>query len=68
MGDVQDKVRGLKLGAEDYMVKPFEIIELLARVERVLRRYNKVSQTLTAYDIEVDTQSFRVKKPGWRFI
>ena len=52
MGDVQDKVRGLKLGAEDYMVKPFEIIELLARVERVLRRYNKVSQTLTAYDIE----------------
>lgn len=64
MGDVQDKVRGLKLGAEDYMVKPFEIIELLARVERVLRRYNKVSQTLTAYDIEVDTQSFRVKKAG----
>ena len=64
MGDVQDKVRGLKLGAEDYMVKPFEIIELLARVERVLRRYNKVSQTLTAYDIEVDTQSFQVKKAG----
>lgn len=64
MGDVQDKVRGLKLGAEDYMVKPFEIIELLARVERVLRRYNKVSQTLTAYDIEVDTQSFQVKKTG----
>ena len=50
MGDVQDKVRGLKLGAEDYMVKPFEIIELLARVERVLRRYN--------------TQSFQVKKAG----
>ncbi len=64
MGDVQDKVKGLKLGAEDYMVKPFEIIELLARVERVLRRYNKVSQTLTAYDIEVDTQSFQVKKAG----
>ena len=64
MGDVQDKVRGLKLGAEDYMVKPFEIIELLARVERVLRRYNKVSQTLTAYDVEVDTQSLQVKKAG----
>ena len=41
-----------------------DIIELLARVERVLRRYNKVSQTLTAYDIEVDTQSFQVKKAG----
>ena len=64
MGDVQDKVKGLKLGAEDYMVKPFEIIELLARVERVLRRYNKVSQTLRVYDVEVDTQSFRVKKSG----
>ena len=62
--DVASKVKGLKLGAEDYMVKPFEIIELLARVERVLRRYNKVSQTLTAYDIEVDTQSFQVKKAG----
>ena len=62
--DVTSKVKGLKLGAEDYMVKPFEIIELLARVERVLRRYNKVSQTLTAYDIEVDTQSFQVKKAG----
>lgn len=46
MGDVQDKVRGLKLGAEDYMVKPFEIIELLARVERVLRRYNKYHRHL----------------------
>ena len=44
MGDVQDKVRGLKLGAEDYMVKPFEIIELLARVERVLRRYSDSDQ------------------------
>ena len=59
-----DKVVGLDCGADDYMVKPFEIIELLARVERVLRRYNKVSQTLTAYDIEVDTQSFQVKKAG----
>lgn len=64
MGDVQDKVRGLRLGAEDYMVKPFEIIELLARVERVLRRYNKVTQNLSVYDIEVDTQSLQVKKAG----
>lgn len=36
--DVADKVRGLKLGAEDYIVKPFEAVELLARVEVVLRR------------------------------
>lgn len=64
MADVHDKVKGLKLGAEDYIVKPFEIIELLARVERVLRRYNKVEQVLRVYDVEVDTQSLQVKKAG----
>ena len=64
MADVHDKVKGLRLGAEDYIVKPFEIIELLARIERVLRRYNKVEQILRAYDVEVDTQSLQVKKAG----
>lgn len=62
--DVKDKVKGLKLGAEDYMVKPFEVIELLARVERVLRRYHKTEQILTAYDISVDTLSMVVRKKG----
>lgn len=38
---VQDRVKGLKLGAEDYIVKPFEVIELLARIDVVLRRYKK---------------------------
>ena len=37
---------GLKLGADDYLTKPFEIIELLARVETVLRRYNKNSSII----------------------
>ncbi|MBQ7371402.1 MAG: response regulator transcription factor [Blautia sp.] len=59
--DVQDKVKGLKLGAEDYIVKPFEIVELLARVERVLKRYNKTQTILKAYDITVDTKSHVVK-------
>ena len=39
--DVTDKVKGLRLGAEDYIVKPFEAVELLARIEVVLRRSHK---------------------------
>lgn len=61
---VDDKVKGLKLGAEDYLAKPFEIIELLARVETVLRRYNKQVQTIELFGIEIETQSRIVKKQG----
>jgi len=50
---VFDKVNGLKLGADDYMVKPFEAIELLARMETVLRRYGKEEAVLSFQDIEV---------------
>ena len=44
---VADRVKGLRMGADDYLTKPFEIIELLARVESVLRRYHKTEQVLT---------------------
>ncbi len=44
---VADRVKGLKLGAEDYIVKPFDVAELLARVETVLRRFHKTEETLS---------------------
>lgn len=59
---VKDKVKGLKLGAEDYIVKPFEIVELLARIEVVLRRYHKLSRYLYLDDICIDTLSRTVTK------
>ena len=55
-GDVSDRVRGLNLGAEDYIVKPFVIVELLARIEVVLRRFKKADMILTFDNITVDTQ------------
>ncbi|MDO4298140.1 MAG: response regulator transcription factor [Lachnospiraceae bacterium] len=64
MGDTAQKVRGLKLGAEDYIAKPFEIAELLARVETVLRRYHKTERKIKILDIEIDTDSRIVVQSG----
>lgn len=62
--DVVDKVTGLKLGADDYIVKPFEAMELLARIEVVLRRYNKEDHILTYDNITVDTLEHSCKQNG----
>jgi two-component system alkaline phosphatase synthesis response regulator PhoP len=62
--DVNEKVKGLKLGADDYLTKPFEIIELLARVEAVLRRYNKLETQINRLDVCIDLPSRVVKSHG----
>lgn len=62
--EVRDRVKGLKLGADDYLVKPFDVVELVARVEAVLRRYNKANLVLTAGDVTVDVEARRVTRAG----
>ena len=62
--EVKDRVKGLKLGADDYLIKPFDVVELVARVEAVLRRYNKTETKITIGDIEIDSVARRVSKKG----
>lgn len=62
--EVKDRVKGLKLGADDYLIKPFDVVELVARVEAVLRRYNKTETRITIGDVDIDTEARRVTKAG----
>lgn len=64
MGETAQRVRGLRMGAEDYICKPFEITELLARVETVLRRYKKTDARMYLLDIMIDTESRMVFQNG----
>jgi len=64
MGQVQDRIRCLKMGADDYLVKPFQIGELVARVESVLRRTGGGAEQLVCGDVRVDTGSHTVWKNG----
>ena len=65
---VEDRVKGLELGADDYLVKPFAFAELLARVRTLLRRgaATTTETTLTAADLELDLLSRRVTRAGQR--
>ena len=57
---VSDRVKGLKIGAEDYISKPFDLEELLARIETVLRRFHKTERILEVGKIRIDTQEHTV--------
>lgn len=61
---LDDRMRGLTSGAEDYLVKPFEIVELLARINIVLRRYHKTEDILTFKDLTIDVSARSVTRDG----
>ena len=67
-GDVDAKVKGLEAGADDYLAKPFSIVELVARVQALLRRAsrNEKPTTLAVDDLEMDLVTHRVTRGGVR--
>ena len=62
--DVISRVKGLRGGAEDYIVKPFEMLELLVRMEKILDRTGKLNRVLRYREITIDTEQRTVTKCG----
>lgn len=62
--DINSKVQGLQGGAEDYIVKPFEMLELMVRMEKVLEREKKLSDVIRFLDVEINLLEHTVRKNG----
>ncbi len=62
--DTPSEIKGLRDGAEDYIVKPFEILTLLVRMEKVLERTGKLDKMLRVQDITIDLEKHTVQKCG----
>ncbi len=62
--DIGTKVQGLRDGAEDYIVKPFEMLELMVRMEKVLERTKKNSDIIQILDLEINLAEHTVRKNG----
>jgi two-component system copper resistance phosphate regulon response regulator CusR len=67
-GQTDDKVKGFEMGADDYLVKPFQFPELLARIRALLKRGNRAPdpETLRVSDLEVDSVKHRAVRAGQR--
>jgi DNA-binding response OmpR family regulator len=64
-GSIDDKVKGLDLGADDYLTKPFELNELIARLRALIRRRHQVKDPVVrVHDLEIDTAARTVKRGG----
>jgi DNA-binding response OmpR family regulator len=63
-GTVDDRVKGLELGADDYMVKPFSFMELLARIKALLRRGQPLAERLEVSDLVLDCIRRKVTRAG----
>ena len=63
-GDIESKLQGLTNGAEDYIVKPFEMLEVMARIDLVLKRYGKNDNEFKIDEVEVNLDERTVRKNG----